>query len=258
MPAQRLVVGSTAMNGLGLAHRQARDLDVLTPRQEAGADTYWHPRLEEWIEPGTDRAADLDELYTLKVSHSYWELKNGSWAKHVFDAVQLKKAGAAVVQPLHDLLYSVWEERHGKKQVDLSQESDEFFADAVNRKYDHDSIHASVAYGKEPMYVRILKEGHSVAVDMLKLKALSFEDKVQLFREEVYATALERLVIPSDYRHSLRTAYDWALRRTITSLTKGWSAQFLVENYDTFRKPDVDYVARHLANHDKLIPLEEK
>lgn len=255
---QRLVVGSTAMVRLGLAHRQAHDLDVLTPHLEAGADTYWHPRLAEWIEPGTDRFASLDELYTLKASHSYWELRNGSWAKHMFDAVQLKRAGAFVVQPLHDLLYSVWEDRHGKKKVDLSQESGEFFADAVNRKYDHDSIHASVAYGEEPMYVHVLKEGHSVQVGMLKLKSLSHEDKVKLFREEVYATALERLVIPSDYKHSPRAAYDWALRRTITSLTKGWSAQFLVEHYETFRRPDVDYMARHLANRDKLIPLEEK
>lgn len=252
----RIVIGSTAMQAYVPGCRAPKDLDVFAGHQEHGAEVFWHQSFEDWITPGTDRIATLDELYTLKVSHSYWELRNGSWDKHINDAMALKAQGATLLLDLHKLLYKVWEEQHGQKKVDLSQEAEEFFSDAVKRVYDHDSIHDSVAYGDRPLYESVLKDGHSVDIDMGKIKALPFEDKVRLYREEIYATALERLVVPSDYRCSPRRAYAWALRRTITSLTKGWSARFLVENYDVFRSPDCDYVARHLEKKHKLIPLE--
>src|SRR5690606_15193909 len=127
---------------------------------------------------------------------------------------------------------------------------------AVRRVYDHDSIHDSVAYGERPLYESVLKDGHSVQVDMSKVRALPYTEQIKLFREEIYATALERKVIPSDYKCSPRAAYAWALRRTITSLTKGWSARFIVTNYDVFHRPDMDYVARHRSRADRLIPLE--
>jgi hypothetical protein len=95
-----------------------------------------------------------------------------------------------------------------------------------------------------------------VDVAMAKIKALPWDQQIKLYREEVYATALERKVIPSNYKISPRKAYAWALRRTITSLTKGWSSLFLIENYDVMRTPDVNYVQRHLDNKDRLILLE--
>lgn len=257
---QRLVIGSVAMAEYVPNCRTPKDLDVFSPTPFCGEEGFWHDSFTDWIDEVTPagRLATLDELYTIKVSHSYWDLRNGSWNKHINDAVALKAAGAKILPELHALLYKVWEQEHGKKQVNLNQDAADFFADAVRRKYDHDSIHASVAYGDVPMYERVLKDGETVACDMAKVKALSFEDQVRLFREEVYATALERKVIPSDYTCSPRGAYAWALRRTITSLTKGWSARFLVENYDVFRKPDMDYVRLHLTpeRQNKLIPLE--
>lgn len=263
---RRLVIGSTAMAALLPGSREPADLDVFSPASDAAnfptvqaeaTDGFWHESFDAWIPDGTDRLATLDELYTVKASHAYWELRNGSWQKHMNDLVALKRAGAVLDLELHALLYAVWEGKHGRKRVDLSLEADEFFADAVTRIYDHDSIHASVAYGDTAMYEAVLKDGATVAVDMQKVRALPFDDKVRLYREEVYATALERKVIPSGYTCSPRAAYAWALRRTITSLTKGWSARFLVDNYETFRTPDTDYVARHRSNAHKLIKLEE-
>jgi hypothetical protein len=252
-----LVVGSWAMAAYLPDRRVPKDLDTFTDNVHlAGDDNFWHPAFKEWLPRGTDRHATLDELYTLKVSHSYWDLGFGSWEKHISDAAALKAAGARLDLGLHRLLCKVWEEKHGRKRVDLSLEADEFFADAVTRVYDHDSIHASVAYGDTAMYEAVLRDGATVTVDIAKVKALPFDDQVKLYREEVYATALERKVIPSGYRCSPRGAYAWALKRTITSLTKGWSARFLVENYDIFRVPDMDYVARHRSNSHKLIRLE--
>lgn len=259
-----LIVGSVAMAYYGIDARVPKDLDYFgdtppsyfwgssLPKQ----DVFWHESFRDWLPNWTDRVATLNELYTIKVSHAYWELKNGSWSKHMSDILRLKDRGVTLDLELHKLLYKVWEERYGSKKMNLSKEADSFFADAVKRKYDHDSIHDSVAYGDVPMYVRILKDGHSVDVDPKKLWAMSHGDLVKLFREEIMATALERIVIPRNYKTSPGAAYLWALRRTITSLTKGKSARFIVDNYKDFHTPDKDYVQRHLDNKHKLILLD--
>lgn len=266
-----LIIGSTAIkHWFPDFPREPKDLDVYSCQEApeygqgdlAGLtwhDAFWHPVMEQFGEWAGQswRWATPDELYTIKVSHSYWELKNGSWLKHIEDAAWLKRNGAKLIQSLHDTLYKVWEETHGKKRVSLQMDAMDFFDDAVKRIYVHDSIHDSVAYGDRPLWESVLKDGATVEMDMRKVWALPFEDQVRLFREEVYATALERFVIPSDYRCSPRGAYAKALKKTITSLTKGKSAQFIVENYATFRAPDMDYVQHHLNKKHLLVPLVE-
>lgn len=254
--SRTLVIGSVAMGRLIPNFRDPKDHDVFSDGPYEGSEVFWHPSFEEWIEEGA-RYATLNELYTIKVSHSYWELKNGSWEKHINDAMLLKHNGAKLIPLLHRMLYKVWEETHGVKRVNLQMDKDEFFADAVTRKYDHDSVHYSVAYGDQPLYESVLKAPPSVEIDMNKVKALPFDDIVRLMREEVYATALERWVIPSDYTISPSLAYARAVKKTITSLTKGWTAQFMVENYDEFRRPDMDYVQHHKSKQHLLIPLEK-
>lgn len=253
----RLIIGSTAAKHWFPDWREPKDLDLWSNDTAAEGDTFWDDRFYEIIPYGTGRYATPDELYTIKHSHAYWELRNGSWNKHMYDLLELKRRGAQLIPEWHDLLYKVWEDLHGKKVVDLTQESEEFFTDAVKRTYDHDSLHLSVAYtpGK-PIYEECLKDGKSVEMDMAKVWAMPHDRIVQMFREEVYVTALERLVIPSNYNHSPGAAYQWALRRTITSLTKGKSARFLVEHFEEFRRPDMKYVDHHLAHKDYLITLE--
>jgi hypothetical protein len=256
-----LVIGSTALAFWYTdAVRKPKDFDVFSAEPVKDADVYWDDDFKPWLGDDDDymRYATPNELITIKASHAYWDLRNGSWSKHMGDMLLMKKYGAQIIPELHDTLYKVWERRYGPKQVDLTQDATDFFNDAVKRVYDHDSIHDSVAYGEKPLYESVLKDGATVQVDMGKVRALSYDDQVRLFREEIYATALERKVIPSDYQCSPRWAYAWALRRTITSLTKGWSARFIVSNYDVFHQPDTDYVARHKSRADRLIPLEGK
>lgn len=256
-----ILIGSKAIDHLfpDELGRQPKDVDWIATTDRAadftreGGDVFSHPSLDEWVGVGT-RFATLDELYTLKVSHSYWELKNGSWDKHIHDLRFLKARGAQLLPELHATLYKVWTELHGPKRTNLSMDKGAFFQDAVKRIYDHDSIHESVAYGESAMYNQILREGSTVDVDPKKMWALSFDDLVLLFREEVYATALERILIPTDYRASPGAAYRWSLRRTITSLTKGKSARFIVENFEDFAIPD-DYLSRHHDKRDRLIKL---
>lgn len=261
-----LIIGSTAiLRWFPDFPREPKDLDVWTDNtaRSPQVDVFWDERLYEYIPSGTLRYANPDEIYTMKVSHSPWELPNGSWRKHMWDIVWLKEHGARLIPELHDLLTPIWKEKHGAKRVNLNQESGAFFTDAVVRIYDHDSIHDTVAHNHRPLWMEVLKDGESVSMDMQKVWALPFWDQIDLFREEVYATALERWMIPKNYRFSPRVAYAWALRKTITSLTKGRSSQFMIENYGIFRNVPEDchgnpwYMTCHNLNRSMLIPLEK-
>lgn len=260
-----LIIGSTAMHRLFPGEvREPKDLDyfgeigsvanVRSATDPHFADGFWHPSFEG-TQLDRDGYATLDELYTIKVSHAYWELKNGSWDKHMWDILFLQDRGAVLNMYLHNVLYPVWVERHGTKKMNLAQAAGMFFKDAVKRIYDHDSIHDSVAYGDHPLYERILRDGETVDIDPDKLwLGLTFEEQVRLFREEIAATALERWMIPTNYHFSPGLAWKLALKKTITSLTKGRSARFIVTNFREFMIPH-DYMSIHHSKKDKLVRL---
>lgn len=257
----KILIGSTALAKYIDLGREPKDLDYFTdhnlPSEIDGkrVESFFHFDLLDYFTT-EERDATLDELYTIKISHSFWELKNGSWNKHCYDIMQMQDAGAKFIQPLYDMLYPIWEERYGKKKANLNASPEDFFKNTVTRIYDHDSIHASVAYYDVPLFNNILRDGHAVAVDRSKFEAMDLEDKFKLVREEVYATALERQLIPSDYKSSPRAAYLWALRRTVTSFSKGWFPLFIMLNLDKLWAPDINYVYKHKSNSDKLIKLE--
>lgn len=249
-----LVVGSTALKHWFPESRNPADLDIFSEEKIPGAETFWHPLIEKYLRERTNwKIAMPDELYTIKVSHAFWDV---NWNKHMHDIMFLKSKGAVLIHDLYKDLYKVWEDTYGKKKANLNVNAEDFFKSTVKRIYDHDSIHASIAYYDEPLFNRILREGEQVAVSKAKFDALSYEDKCKLVREEVYATALERLIIPSDYKYSPKGAYNWAMNRTVTSFSKGWFPLFIVENYVDMWQPDIDYVKRHKDNKSKLIPLE--
>lgn len=250
----RTLVGSLALqyNYGKDAPRIPRDMDFFSDMEIENAETFYHPDLEKW--KGWSPLATPDELYTIKVSHSFWNL-HGTWNKHMGDIVFLQRKGAKFIPELYDILYPIWEERYGKKRANLNATPEDFFNKQVHRVYDHDSIHRSIAYYDRPLFESILRDGHQVAVDRAKFEALPYEDKLKLVREEVYATALERQLIPSDYKASPRAAYAWAMMKTVTSFSKGWFPLFIVQNYADLYKPDVDYVKVHKDNSDRLVLL---
>lgn len=268
-----LIVGSQAIrHWFPDFPRDPKDRDVWSqfveqPRIDLPAvDTFWDDRLKTLpgFEPGT-RYATPDELLSIKISHSPWELNNGSWRKHMHDIVWLQDHGAKEIPGWVEVLYPIWAEKHGAKKVQLNQESGAFFTDAVVRHYDHDSLHDTVAHYDRPLWMEVLKDGQSVAMDMGKVWALDFADQVMLFREEVYATALERWLVPAwvkGQQFSPTLAYMWALRKTITSLTKGKSSLFMIRNYRRFREcprlPDgrTWYMVRHKHMKHLLRPYE--
>lgn len=258
-----LIIGSVAMKNLFPEFREPKDLDFFgkkTPEfLAAGFDKvepFWHPSLKDSVLDRNDMAT-LDELYTIKMSHIYWDLRNGTWDKHVADLIFMKTEGAKLDLELHQMLYKIWIEVHGKKKMNLAQAAGNFFDDAVVRIYDHDSIHDSCCFGRYPLYEDILKDGETVDIDPKKLWAMDHETLVKLFREEIAATALERWMIPTNYKFSPGKAYKLALKKTLTSLTKGKSARFIADNLADFVKPH-NYMALHNEKKDRLIPLDKQ
>lgn len=256
----KLLIGSTAAQPY--LSRTPKDLDffVSDPDEVDTPEDFYHPVLAAWMFTNCHKfhhvyghpVADLDTLYTIKVSHSAWDLRNGSWFKHMSDLATLRNAGAVLDVELHTTLYEIWEERYGKKKVDLNKDYTAFFSDHVQRTWDHDSIHESLVHPLRPKYEKYLTG--DVSMDMGKVWASTAYDILHLFLEEVLATALERWIIPSDYTCSPRWAYMQALKLTITSLTKGRSSRYMAENYGWFL--DVKKISTaHFKNHKENLNL---
>lgn len=174
-------------------------------------------------------------LYTLKLSHAFWAI---NWPKTMYDIAFFQQKSVVYDEELFSLLYKDWVKIHGKKRAYLKKENDEFFKDGVDRKYVHDDIHRAVAYYDEPMFEKLKKDRSLAMLDHDMFLKLSHEDKLRLCREEIYVTALERFLIPSDFRTSRRSAYMGACRLLVTSMTKGWFPKFLVMNWSDLVKPD--------------------
>lgn len=254
------LVGSRAIKHWFPDFREPKDWDYLAADERARrvmlkpeGDLFIDERLTEWA---WGPIATPDELYTLKCSHAFWVVNSDqNWNKHMADLLYLQKQGAQFIRPLYDILKPIWKELHGGRKAKLVGASkDGFFKDAVVRKYDHDSLHRSVAWtpGK-PMYERILRDGSEVDCSWDKFMALSEEDRLVLCQEEVMATALERILIPRDYKGSPRAAYAWALRRTITSLFVNEWALYIVLNFDRMNVPLYPYMRHHKDNSNFLI-----
>lgn len=261
----KTLVGSTALSQYIPINRNIKDTDYFSDKKIKGSDCFYHPDLEKW---DWGNVATLDELYTIKLSHSYWELPNNSWEKHIHDLMIMKKNNAQLILELHDILYPIWEEKYGKKQVNLNMEPEEFFNTNIKRKYEHDSVHAAIAYGDNPLFNKILRDDHKVAVSQEKFNNLDYDMQCKLVREEVYATACERIIIPAlDMTPAERMAYGFSLnqnkayhtmlKKTITSLSKGWFPRFILDNISDLINPDVDYVKRLKNNTNKLVLLDQ-
>lgn len=252
----KVLVGSQALvQHFNDFYRPVKDVDYFSDTPIEDTETFYHPKLEQW--EWEDDIATVDELYTIKVSHSFWNLKNNSWNKHMRDIQFLQEKNAQFIPELYEILYSIWEEKYGKKKANLEQEPDKFFNPKVDRKYEHDSVHASIAYFDEPLFNAILRDGHAVAVDKKKFDNMPLDMKYMLVEEEVYATALERHLIPKDYAGSYVNAYKTALRQTITSFSKGWFPLFIVLHWKELNMPRINFVKIHKENIDQLIPLSK-
>lgn len=244
-----VIIGSRAIMNAGYLLRvnaPSIDTDVFTDSvsenqslKKGGADSHVVP---SWIMKHFkgQKYASISQMLAIKLSHLGWA--NHAWDKHKRDIIGLLNAGIAPDMALYHDLVQWWKKELGTKDfLSLSQTKDDFFDDAVEYTYDHDYLHDLVAYPNKPVYTKVLKDGHSVLTDKDKFFALPREEQVRMFREEIAVIAVERWCIPSNGKISWHKAHIMSLKKTITTLTKGWATEFLVLNLWEFIKPDYSY-----------------
>jgi hypothetical protein len=236
-----VLIGSCAARHWFPDFREPKDRDIITP--EAGQLTsskehdYHHNKglallAEKYSVNGV---VSPDALYTLKVSHAFWDIH---WEKTLHDVAFFQQKGCEFLPELYDVLYKEWELEHGAKKAYLDKDNEEFFKDGVTRKYVHDDLHLAIAYYERPLYERLKTDVNKAFISKPLFSLLRHEDQIRLCREEIYATALERWLIPSDFKCSKLVAYKRALKALIVSMTKGWFPLFVVLNWNELKYPD--------------------
>ena len=174
-----------------------------------------------------------NELYTLKISHTVgWPI---NWEKHVYDITFLKEQGCVLDKELFQQLYEYWKIIHGKNQRSkLDMTAEDFFDNALKCEYNHDDLHTLL--NPTPTYFKVLKDGAEVEVSEDKFNQLSYEDKLELVREEVEVMAWERWP-ELDYR----VAYSKMLKKFVINHAPIWEAVFILENHRQLHKPIINY-----------------
>lgn len=180
---------------------------------------------------------DPDYLYTIKVSHAGWDIH---WDKTMKDIQFFKSKGCQLIEPLYDLLIEEWNnsDHHYKKRVNLNKKNEEFFKDAVTRKYNHDDLHQVFKFYDEPLHRTIALVKDTALPSFHKWEDLSHEDKMKCALEEIYTVATERYIIGQKMpaKHSKYKA----MKQLITSMTKGWFNTFLIVEFKELLYNDHD------------------
>ena len=217
--------------------RQPKDEDWAVDGKDAksrvkGIEYLYNPVLIDWL---SGRKINRDELYTLKMSHIFWKLENGSFEKHLYDIIWMGEKGCKLIHPLFNQLYKFWNDVHGKnKRSDLTLSSDDFFDNALENGHLHDYWHTIL--NPNPTYLKVLKNGAEVEVCEQKFNSLSFEDKVALVKEEVMLMSWER-----KFHKDFRISYGRMLRKFVREHAPIWEAIWILQNWKSVCAPDFDY-----------------
>lgn len=247
----KLIIGSHAAKHYFSDFRFPNDTDYINKDSSEVTKTvqnYWIPEFQFILDNNKDpKFIDADFLFTLKSSHFGWDIH---WQKTAADILFLKSKGCRLHKELYKSLAEGWKRVHGEKWAKLKdKKAGEFFADNVIRKYVHDDIHEAIAVYDEPLYYRMLERRDSVKCLESKFNEIPFEDQILLVKEEVWVTALERYLIPSDFTDSPKSAYGKSLKKLITTMSgggaKGWFKLFMIDNYDKlYKNEDESYIER--------------
>jgi len=236
----KIIIGSTAIkHHFPDFKRESKDLDyavgdVYTQEvSDLKIEYLKNPVLLEHFKGNIPEYCPPNELYTLKMSHLFWNI---NWEKHNFDQIFLQNKGCILIEDLFYKLYDYWNIYHGQnKRSDLKMTSEKFFDNALKCEYSHDYLHTLIK--DPPTYTKVLKDGAEVEVCEEKFNKLSFEEKCDLVREEIYIMATERM-FHKDYRIN----YSIMLKKFIISHAPLWEAKFILNNYVYLHKAPFDYI----------------
>lgn len=241
-----LIFGSTAARAWFPEFRAPNDIDVISKegKEKQWKEHYWVPTFEHIVAVNKhSKYVEPQFLYTIKCAHANWNIH---WQKTMSDIIFFQKRNISFIPQLYKALVKDFIKIHGEQWAKLSdKDADEFFGDAVDRKYVHDDIHEAVAYYDAPLYERILKEEGKVGCSEAKFNLLTHDEKVKLVKEEIFVTALERYLIPTDFKHSAKLAYMKSLKKLVTTMSSGWFSEWIITNYsELYFNKDYDFVEK--------------
>lgn len=262
-----MIIGSTCIkHWFPDFPREPKDIDYITSQQFPVEESSYftrdtnlkieildNPVLQSYVlnEHGhIPKYCPKDALYTLKLSHSFWSLDNGSWEKHMWDIQWLKDKGCVLIEPLFYELYLHWCTFHGSnKRSNLEMNSEQFFDNAVNFPVSHDTLHEMLIQHEyfnnqqAPTYTLILKDNCEVDVDEKKYNQLTELQKYNLVFEEVAVMAHER------YNKVLyKKAYNIMLKKFIISHAPLWEAMWIIQNHKLLLTTIPFNFIKHLDN----------
>jgi hypothetical protein len=168
-----------------------------------------------------DREPTMDEMLTLKVSHSIYDIK---WQKTMSDIRFLQIKGHKTIPELLSELRILWENVHGKQhRTDFEVEPGKFFDDRVKRKTNHDELHRLI--NPTPTYIGMIENGVTPNEDLFR--NMPDIDRTEVLFEEAFVLAIERFSHLPDM-----TAYNRAQNLLVTTLHPVWLADEVIKNWN--------------------------
>jgi len=214
--------------------REPKDIDYISKddimsREE---EHHWISEFQYFLDNNEDDTyLDAKHLITLKESHAGWNI---NWEKTMHDITFLQRKGLKADRTVYSKLVKGWIKIHGVRWVSMkNKDSTTFFEDAVDRKYVHDDIHEAISVYDKPLFESLVVEGVTCSED--GFNKLSYEDKILLVKEEVWVTALERWLIPEDFKMHHQVAYSRALKKLATTMSSGYFKFFILDNWNDLR-----------------------
>lgn len=175
--------------------------------------------------------ASVNWQYFLKMSHRF-KKNSKHFMKTMQDIHLLRTAGARMPVDSGDLFTLREKATYDYGHPNLMVGKEDFFKkEETFYKYDHDDIHKAVAVGDVPAYTHYMKDGAQVMTSREKFDKCLPHVKLLGVLEESYVLALERSLIPFDFKPDPRLAFNRALEGVCTSITSGYFREFAWENY---------------------------
>lgn len=181
--------------------------------------------------------ASPEMQYLLKMSHRFRK-NSPHFNKTMNDILFLRNKGVTIPEKYQDLLKLREKETYNYSHPSLNQSKKDFFSDdGINYKYDHDSIHLTVASlvnsGGEvtPAYNFMKPEENEVYCSKEMFEGLPENIKLLSVVEESMVLAIERSLVPFPYTKTPEEAFEYALMKVCTSITSGWWREYAWDNY---------------------------
>ena len=131
----------------------------------------------------------------------------------------------------------------------LMQSVDGFFKDAVRKLYDHDWLHELCAYNAVPMYRKMQRDSLSAWCNKDMWDTFTELEKRQCVAEKCFVIAIERFMVPNNWKYSGKLACMMALNKVCTTLCSGWFRDYAIDNYEQI----IQMLAPSTINHVKYV-----